>query len=65
MHGSLRSEHDVRCKDHITKRQKLPYLTWHSRAAESHKKHETQTVCSQCFLFFWGWELKPQQKSKK
>jgi hypothetical protein len=46
----------MKCEEHITREEQLPYLAWHSKAAESTRKGIRQTKCGECGLFIFPWE---------
>lgn len=48
----------MNCKDHQTDAEHLPYMSWHSKAAESHRKGMKQQQCAECRRYFWPWEMK-------
>jgi hypothetical protein len=47
----------VTCADHQTEDEKLGYLQWHSKAAESQRKGMKQRRCAGCQRWFWAWEM--------
>lgn len=46
------------CAGHQTEAQKLPYMAWHHRAHEAHRRGQRQTQCSECKRWFFSWELR-------
>ena len=48
----------MRCSDHMTDDQRLPYLYWHPRAAEAIRKGEKQRKCAECGRWFFSWEMR-------
>lgn len=52
----------MRCADHIKPQRQLGYGAWHVKAAESHRRGESQTQCDQCKHWMWSWEMKKRKQ---
>ena len=44
----------MRCADHRTDAERLPYCAWHEKSDES--AAAGQTRCEECKRYFWPWE---------
>lgn len=55
----------MRCADHVTENQKLGYVAWHVKAAESERNGVNQTVCDDCGRWFFPWERVKSARKRK